>query len=208
MLLSCGGIAGRLWDGVRPVDIERDLAISPVPDIEQFRKKNGASLDLRLGRWFRTMQYTRIKSVSLMEGEGDIAAGNLTKEHYIRFNDDFVLHPGQFALGITLEWMRVPSDLAGYVTGKSAWGRRGLIIETAAGIHPGFTGCLALELVNVGTAPVLLNPGMEVCQIFFHTVEEAQGGAATQFIGYRKPRLGRVAKDAVVKALAKPFFQK
>jgi dCTP deaminase len=106
-----------------------------------------------------------------------------------------------------LEWLRLPIDLAAYVTGKSSWGRRGLIIETAAGIHPGFTGCLTLELANVGSAPILLEPGMEICQVFFHEVKPAEGGTVTQFVGYRKPALGAVKKDKIHQALGEEYFE-
>ncbi len=74
----------------------------------------------------------------------------LAKYHFVPFGDRFILQPGDFVLGITFEWLKLPSDLAGFVTGKSKWGRRGLIVETAAGIHPGFCGCLTLEIGNVG----------------------------------------------------------
>jgi dCTP deaminase len=101
-----------------------------------------------------------------------------------------VLHPGKFVLGITLEWLRLPGDLAGYVTGKSSLGRRGLIIETAAGVQPGFAGCLTLELANVGEIPVKLVPGMKICQLFLHKTMSVNSRASSQFKGARKPGLG------------------
>ena len=131
----------------------------------------------------------------------------VSKEHYVRFNDRFVLHPGQFVIGNTLEWLKLPVDLSAYVTGKSSWGRRGLIIETAAGIHPGFTGCLTLEIANVGAAPIALNPGMPVCQVFFHKIKQGETAASTQFVGYRKPGLGKIEKDDVLEALGEAYFE-
>src|SRR6185295_230400 len=95
---------------------------------------------------------------------------NLTKSHYVSFGSRFILHPRNFVLGVTLEWIRLPNDLAGYVIGRSSWGRRGLIIATAVGVHPGFTGCLTLELTNVGEIPIAIKPGMTICQLFLHTV--------------------------------------
>jgi dCTP deaminase len=76
------------------------------------------------------------------------------RQHFVPFGQKFVLHPGRFALGSTLEWLRLPATMSGYVTGKSSLGRHGLIIETAAGIHPSFSGCLTLELANVGEVPL------------------------------------------------------
>ena len=119
----------------------------------------------------------------------------------VAFGDSFLLHPRSFVLGITLEWIRLPSDLSGYITGKSSLGRRGLIIETAAGIQPGFSGCLALELSNVGEVPVSLTPGMAICQIFLHEVGPNSRIAETQFAGRRKPVLGSLKPDPIVEKL-------
>src|SRR3954467_386484 len=61
---------------------------------------------------------------------------------FVPFGKRFYLHPGKFALGMTLEWLRMPKCLTGSVVGKSSWGRRGLVIETAPCVHPGYLGCL------------------------------------------------------------------
>jgi dCTP deaminase len=87
------------------------------------------------------------------------------------------------------------------MTGKSLLGRRGLIIETAAGIHPEFKGCLTLELTNVGEVPIALRPGMPICQIFLHEVKPGGTEARGQFTGRRKPVLGRIQPDHVVERL-------
>jgi len=203
MPLGAAELVRCLWDGKKKIDPAQSLCVVPLLDSELLKKHNCASLDLRLGRWFRTMQQTKVTSIKM----GDESRNeSISKEHYVRFNDFFVLHPGHFVIGITLEWLKLPFNLSGYVTGKSSWGRRGLIIETAAGIHPGFTGCLTLELANVGAAPIELNPGMQICQIFFHDVKNGKARATTQFIGYRKPVLGHVRKDMVASALAKSYF--
>lgn len=127
----------------------------------------------------------------------------LGKYHFVPFGDRFILHPGDFVLGITFGWLKLPSDLTGVVTGKSKWGRRGLIIETAAGIHPGFCGCLTLEIGNVGPIPIPLIPGMEICQIFFEKAEGGTTRAESQFDGRRRPVLGEIRIDEVVEKLRK-----
>jgi dCTP deaminase len=208
MPLGASQLAKRLWDGRGAISSSETICVVPLLDLRAISQSNCASLDLRLGRWFRTMQQTKVTSIKLDDGT---RSDSISKEHYVRFNDFFVLHPGQFVIGITLEWLKLPSNLSAYVTGKSSWGRRGLIIETAAGIHPGFTGCLTLELANVGAAPIELKPGMQICQVFFHEVKEIKGttriAATTQFVGYRKPVLGNVRKDSVVCALANSYFE-
>lgn len=203
MPLSADLIAERLWDGASCVDNTHTLCVAPPVSSLDITRRGAAALDLRLGRWFRTMRQTKVTEIKVGDSRSE---EGISKEHYIRFDDYFVLHPGNFVIGITLEWLKLPVDLSGYVTGKSSWGRRGLIIETAAGIHPGFTGCLTLELANVGSAPIKLNPGMQICQIFFHRVESGRRASTTQFVGYRKPGLGHVATDATLSALSKEYF--
>jgi dCTP deaminase len=203
MPLSAELLIKRLWDGTSEVNEKHTLCIVPLVDVEDLRKKNAAGLDLRLGRWFRTMRQTKVTAIEVGDTRNE---EGISKEHYIRFDDHFVLHPGEFVIGITLEWLKFPCDLSGYVTGRSSWGRRGLIIETAAGIHPGFTGCLTLELANVGAAPIKLSPGMQICQIFLHLVGSNERASSTQYVGYRKPGLGHVAKDKTLNALSKEYF--
>jgi dCTP deaminase len=149
------------------------------------------------------MRQTKVTEIQVGDTRNE---EGISKEHYVRFNDHFVLHPGEFVIGITLEWLKFPFDLSGYVTGRSSWGRRGLIIETAAGIHPGFTGCLTLELANVGAAPIKLSPGMLICQIFLHIVDNSERASTTQFVGYRKPSLGKVPTDSMFRSLSKEYF--
>lgn len=84
--------------------------------------------------------------------------------------DYFVLHPRQFVLGETLEWIHLPADLAAFVTSRSSWGRDGLIIATATGVHPGYSGILTLELTNLGEIPLRLYPGLSVAQLFIFEV--------------------------------------
>jgi dCTP deaminase len=180
---------------------EAALRVIPRPQFDADRSGE-ASVDLRLGRWFRTLRQSRTHILDITESD-DISTSEsrLTKEYFVRFDDSFVLHPGKFVLGITLEWLGLPAYLSGYVTGRSSWGRRGLIIETAAGIQPGFKGCLTLELTNVGEAPIALWPGMRICQVFFHTVENPGKEARGQFTGRRKPILGQLRADNVVRRL-------
>lgn len=129
----------------------------------------------------------------------------LTKQHFVPFGEPFILHPRAFVLAVTLEWIRLPSNIAGYVVGRSSWGRHGLIIATANGVHPGFTGCLTLELTNVGEIPITIKPGTTICQLFLHSVEgrDPQRVDTSRFIGSRKPKLGAIQLDEVAKKLAR-----
>ena len=179
------------------------LVICPQPDLKKLRTSGSASADLRLGCWLASMRGNRL---SLLEISGKASPGpsesEVMKNHYVPFGRNYILHPGSFVLGITLEWIRLPSRMAGYVIGKSSLGRRGLIIATATGVHPGFTGCLTLEISNVGEVPISLRPGMRICQIFLHKVESRTRHVdKTGLMGQRKPILGSVSLDPVADQL-------
>jgi len=135
-----------------------------------------------------------------------------TRQHFVPFTEEYVLHPGSFVLGATLEWLALPACLSGYVTGKSRLGRHGLVIETAAGIHPWFSGCLTLEMGNIGEVPLRICPGMPICQVFFHKVglsnqSKAPSSQATaiekrgMFSGRRRPVLVPPTKDETLRRL-------
>jgi dCTP deaminase len=181
MTLNVAELSGRLFS---PTSSAERLVVLPLPDKVAFENKAGASIDLHLGRWFTSMKQTNISEIDI---SGEKPIKKTTREYFVRFNEKFLLHPGKFVLGISLEWLAFPGNLVGFVTGKSSLGRFGLVIETAAGIHPGYAGCLTLELTNVGEIPIALRPGMEICQIFIHRATSINGGAASQFKGSRKP---------------------
>ena len=128
---------------------------------------------------------------------------NLTKTSYVPFGARFVLHPGNFVLGVTLEWIRFPNNIAGYVIGKSSWGRRGLIIATAVGVHPNFAGCLTLELTNVAEVPIAIKPGMSICQLFLHEVADTiEPKTRSAYSFTRKPALRGLRLDDFAKRLS------
>lgn len=181
---------------------EKRFVITPSPDPTEIKDKGSASIDLRLGTWFVSLRPARAPFLPVEGGPGE---AELTKTQYVPFGTAFYLHPRSFVLGTTLQWLHLPGDLSGYVVGKSSWGRRGLIIATAIGVHPGFTGCLTLELSNVGEMPIELKPGTEVCQLFLESVEteDISRIEQTQFAGSRKPALGRPQVDKFADNLAR-----
>jgi dCTP deaminase len=82
--------------------------------------------------------------------------------------EGFVLHPGEFILGSTVECFKIPSDLAAKLEGKSSLGRLGLIIHATAGfVDPGFEGQLTFEISNISRLPIRIYPGMKIAQICF-----------------------------------------
>ncbi len=149
-------------------DPAQRLVITPMIDVKQ--QMQPTSVDLRLGTEFRTIRSARFPYLNLLR-ERHAAMAELAEyveEIRIASWDSFVLHPGEFALGCTLEYLKLPRDLAGRLEGKSTWGRTGLQVHSTAGfVDPGFEGALTFELQNVGKVPIPLRPGLRVAQICF-----------------------------------------
>jgi dCTP deaminase len=200
MILRSERVAELLRKGEEP-DAPDPLVITPKPDLIQLEKAGSASVDLHLGTWFLTLRPSRMTH---MEIDSPGSHVQFTKTHYVSFGDQYILHPRSFVLGITAEWIRMPRNLAAYLIGRSSWGRRGLIIATAAGIHPGYCGCLTLELSNVGEIPMAISPGIAICQLFLHDaqVSDKREVDVSQFIGMRKPTVGKVEPDELARRLA------
>lgn len=180
------------------------LVVVPAPDPTLLRKEGTSSIDLRLGTWFLTPKKNRHALLDVTQpDEEQPSEHSVTRTHFVPFGRKFYLHPHSFVLAATLEWIRMPLRNAAYVTGKSSWGRRGLVIETAPGIHPGFSGCLTLELANVGEIPIALTPGTKICQLFIHSVTQPSSRPGeSQHVGRRRPTLLSIRLDRFAERLA------
>jgi dCTP deaminase len=191
-----------------PENAKDPLIVRPLPNIDELKEAGSASLDLRLGCWFLLFRNSHLPCLDVYESPGDVPSeSQLAKMQYVPFGERFILHPKAFVLAVTLEWIRLPANVAGYVVGRSSWGRHGLIIATATGVHPGFTGCLTLELTNVGEVPITIKPGTTICQIFLHSASVGDPDIVdkSRFIGNRRPTIGAIELDNVALALAKPL---
>ena len=116
---------------------ESGIAIVPPPDIKKLVDSGEASINLRLGRWFLTLRQSSETHLKTMPGSVT-NENKFSKQYFVPFGEPFILHPNRFVLASTLEWIRLPVNYAAFVVGKSTLGRRGIIIETAAGVHPDF----------------------------------------------------------------------
>jgi dCTP deaminase len=199
-MLDCKELANRIEKGAK--GDPDGLAVIPYPALEALKDSGEASISLRLGRWIVALRQSSQTFFDVDADEKEAAAESRSaKKYYVPFGEEFILHPGRFVLASTLEWLKLPNSLAGYVAGKSTWARRGLIIETAAGVHPGFGGCITLELANVGEVPIKIRPGMSICQIFIHPVTNGTIATKSPLMGRRMPHLGAPKKDSILSAL-------
>ena len=152
-----------------------------------------SSVDVRLDSLFRVFNNTRYTHIDPALRQDDLTTLVEPKE-----GEPFVLHPGEFVLGATLERCTLPDDLAGRLEGKSSLGRLGLLTHSTAGfIDPGFSGHVTLELSNMATLPIKLWPGSKIGQLcFFKLTSETEnpygsGRYGNRYQGQRGPTASR-----------------
>lgn len=141
--------------------LNEDLVISPILDDSQV---GDGSVDISLGTRFirsRRSKMTEIDFPSLQQED----IHSFQESVVVPFNEEYILHPRGFALGCTFEFISLPLDICGFVLSRSSYGRAGLLIATATFVHPGWKGCLTLELENLGEIPIKLRPLSTVGQL-------------------------------------------
>jgi len=156
-----------------------------------------SSVDLHVDRRFRVFRNSRYPFIDVRQEQPD-----LTELVEIDAEQPFILHPGEFVLGSTLERVVLPDDLVARLEGKSSLGRLGLLIHSTAGyVDPGWDGNLTLELSNVANLPITLYYGMKIGQISFQQmsspVEVAYGDSriGSKYRGQRDPTASLYHRD-------------
>ena len=152
-----------------------------------------SSVDLHVDGFFRVFRNDTTPFIDPKEPQED-----LTELVEVAPPAAFILHPGEFVLGSTLERVAIPNDLVARLEGKSSLGRLGLLIHSTAGfVDPGFKGHVTLELANVSNLPIKLWPGMKVGQLCFFQLSSASenpyGSAkyGSRYQGQRGPTASR-----------------
>ena len=163
--------------------------------IEPFDPKliQPSSIDVRVDRRFRVFHNARYPYIDVRQPMDD-----LTEAVTVEEDRPFILHPGEFVLGQTLERVTLPNDLVARLEGKSSLGRLGLLIHSTAGfVDSGFSGNLTLELSNVANLPIAIYPGMKIGQISFLQMTTpaehpyGSGAAGSKYQGQRGPTPSR-----------------
>jgi dCTP deaminase len=181
MVLSDRTISRLIADGRIGIDPYDEALLQP------------SSVDVRVDNAFRVFHNARYPYIDVKKHQEE-----LTGLIEIEPDEPFILHPGEFVLGATLERVTLPDDLVARLEGKSSLGRLGLLIHSTAGfIDPGFDGHVTLELSNVANLPITIYHGMKIGQISFMQMTEpasAPYGSSTlgsKYQGQRGPTPSR-----------------
>ena len=156
-----------------------------------------SSVDMRVDRQFRVFHNARYPFIDVKQPMDE-----LTELVTVEGEEPFILHPGEFVLGQTLERVSLPDDLVARLEGKSSLGRLGLLIHSTAGfVDAGFEGNLTLELSNVANLPITIYHGMPIGQISFMRmdgpVENPYGAraAGSKYQGQAEPTASRYYRN-------------
>lgn len=142
---------------------EGRIEVRPKPNFKE--QLGSSSLDLRLGYDFRIFRHRKHPFVDPFNST---TTEGMTEEIKISKKEPYTIHPNEFVLASTLEWVQWSDDLAARVDGRSSLGRLGLVIHSTAGhVDAGWRGNITLELRNIGMVPILLYPKMRICQLIF-----------------------------------------
>jgi dCTP deaminase len=170
------------------------------PENDYLTNVHASSLDLRLGRYFKVYDHARFPVLDPLRPE---CFDGVTKLIELPANGrtPFIVQPGEFVLGVTLEKIRIADDLVARVEGRSSLGRLGIIIHSTAGfVDAGFEGTITLEITNINRLPVALYPGMRVCQLAFELMSSPADvpyhkKTHSKYQGQIMPEESRVSSD-------------
>ncbi|MBM3258542.1 MAG: dCTP deaminase [Candidatus Sericytochromatia bacterium] len=153
-----------LLERLTTADERRRVVVTPI--IEPRQQFGPTSLDIRLGTDFKVVDVANLTHLDPAHTMADAPVS--MRAYEIQPGKAFILHPGEFALGASLEFVRIPEDISVRVEGRSSWGRLGLLIHATAGfVDPGFAGSITFELNNISRVPIALYPGVRIAQLCF-----------------------------------------
>lgn len=161
-----------ILDRLTHPDPIRRVVITPiVSPREQF---GPTSVDIRLGTDFLVLDVANVSHLDPADPH-QAETSPFHRSYRIAAGKPFILHPGEFALGASMEFVRVPHDISVRVEGRSSWGRQGLLIHATAGfVDPGFSGTITFELNNISRVPISLYPGVRIAQLCFFEHRQTQ----------------------------------
>lgn len=153
-----------------------------------------SSIDLHVDSQFRVFDNTRYPFIDVRKPMED-----LTSLREVAPDEPFILHPGEFVLGSTLEKVTLGDSIVARLEGKSSLGRLGLLIHSTAGfVDAGWSGHLTLELSNVANLPITIYPGMKIgqlCMFQMTSPAERPYGKTGKYQGQRGPTASRFFMD-------------
>lgn len=172
------------------------IKVTPAPNLDE--QLGSCTLDLRLGTVFRVFNQN---TSPYIDPQDPATLKDLTNEVTVENGKPFTLHPGEFVLAMTDEFVELPDDLTASLEGRSSIGRLGVVVHsTAANVDAGFRGNITLELANMGRIPVMLYPGMRICALSFQELTTPAEvpyykKKSAKYSGQKAPESSKIASE-------------
>lgn len=184
VILSDKDIKQHLKEGkirVEPLDVEDQL--------------KSVCIDLKLGNEFKIFKMDQKSHIDPSVDKFDEMIHTVTVADGL----PFILHPNEFVLGVTREYIELSDNIAARIDGRSSLGRMGIIVHSTAGrVDPGYAGKLTLEMSNIGKLPVALYPGMKFCSIVFEPTSspvERSYKEIGKYVGSKAPEVSKISEE-------------
>jgi dCTP deaminase len=129
-----------------------------VPYDEEIVRENG--IDLRIGG-----ELAKLKSLNKVFDTRNVTEEQVSEFYEVLKSDEFVIYPNERVLLTTLEYVKLPNDIMGFVELRSSFARLGLTIPPTI-IDAGFEGNVTLE-VHGSTFPIKLYKGQRFAHVIF-----------------------------------------
>jgi len=155
-----------------------------------------SSIDLRLGHEFLVFDTKRVEAIDPKK-----PIDGYLERIYINNGEFLILHPGQFIIATTLEYIKLPPYISARIEGRSSIARLGVIVHSTGGfVDAGFEGQLTLEMSNINVVPVKLYPRMKIAQLAFFMQDKPSEvpyncRKSSKYVGQRGPTPSRIHLD-------------
>ena len=172
------------------------IKITPKPNYKT--QLGSCMIDLQLSNVYRVFNHSK---TPYLDPRNPKTLAEVTTEIRVPDGEAFTLHPGEFILAMTKEYIEMPDDLTGRLEGRSSIGRLGVVIHsTAANIECGFRGNITLELANMGRIPVMLYPGMRICSLSFEQLTTPADvpyykKKSAKYVGQKAPEASKIGQE-------------
>lgn len=199
---------------IKTLIYQDELKIIPMMYLEKKigkRKENQigtTSLDIRLGTSFQVFYPDQYGIIDFTEENSKHSFSTSSKRINLDFIEGITITPGQFLLGHSMEYIKLPDYICGNLEGRSSFARLGIEIHMTAGyIDPGFEGVLTFEIYNAGPTTVKLYPGIRLGQIRFEKTNIPQITYSkkhrVKYKGLLEHDISRQSKDFEVELIKK-----
>jgi len=150
----------------------RIIVIEPILNLKE--QMNPGGIDLRLDTRLKEFKFSEVASIDPTKTVREHEYYS-NRELECSKNESYILHPREFVLAQSFEYVALPNFVLAGLDGRSSFGRLGVVVHSTAGsIDPGFCGHITFELSNLAKMPIKLKPLTRIARLSFHVTEKCR----------------------------------